>query len=71
LRSNAETGLRLGGGGHHLEEVPLRHQGDVLMAAGKTGQVEIHRLVLYLHADGVDKTVRNLREPRPQPELVK
>ncbi len=64
LRSSWKLGSASAAAGQQLEEVPLRHQRDVLMRAGQVGQVEIHRLALHFHVDRVDQAMRQLGEPR-------
>ena len=65
-----ERRLLLGSSGQQLEEIPLRHQRDVFVTAGKPPQDDVDRLALHLHADVLDEPVRHLLEPRAQAELV-
>ena len=65
-----EGRLRGRGTGQHLEEIPLRHQGDVFVRAGQPGQVDPHRGVLNGRVDALDQTVGDRRERRTEPQLI-
>ena len=65
-----ERRLLLGRGGQQLEEIPLRHQGDVLVRAGDSAQVDVHRGALHAHGQSVDLAVRHSRELGCQPQFV-
>ncbi len=67
----SEGGFSLSRGGQQLEEIPLGHQGDVLVGAGQVFEVEVDRLALHLHADGVDQAMRDLSELGSKTEFVK
>ena len=58
LRINRKLGSASAADGQQLEEIPLRHQGNVLMRTGQVGQVEVHGLALQLHPGGFDEAVR-------------
>jgi hypothetical protein len=62
--------LLLGRGREQLEEIPLRHQRDVLVRAGDSTQVDPYLAALHGHRQGLDVAMRHLGELRPESEFV-
>ena len=71
LRISRKRRLLLGGGRQQFEEIPLRHQGDVLVRARAAGVRSMSTGVSWIcSGDAVDHPVRERRERRTEAEFV-
>ncbi len=71
VAAEGEGGLLLGRVGDEVEEVPLRHQRDVLVRSGQPGHVgDLCDALVELHLGALHAALRQRGEALAEPELV-